>query len=144
MLFSAGFISKTKAQCFDYVWTNNSDCQWQVDFWDNSTPPLGVAGASFTITAAASPPTNGNYTGSCTIGCSLTVSTITFVNSGGCKVTLPFAVGTQTQTSVTSYCGGNACGGMFTTETITAVITTTSSGLCTPASNYVVTITIDP
>ena len=138
------FLTLTKnanGQCFDYNWTNNSDCNWQVDFWTNSTPPAGIAAASFTATG----PGGGGYPGPCGIGCGVTVSTITFVNSSGCLITIPFTVGTHVQSNITAYCGGIACGGMLTTtETITVVISTTTAGLCSPASNYVVSITIDP
>ena len=140
------FLTLTKnvsGQCFDYCYSNTSDCDWQVDFWDNSVPSLGIAGASHTEYAYTTSRTC--YGGGCGIGCYLTVSYITFVNSLGCVITFPFITGTQTQTNITSYCG-NACGGYgTTTETITVTIVNVAAGtICAPAPNYLVDISITP
>lgn len=129
------------AQCFDYNWSNTSDCDWQVDFWDNSTPPVAIAAASFTATAGGS----GVYPGLCGIGCGTTVQTITFVNTNGCVVSFSLSsTGVFSQTGITSYCGA-ACGGAFTTETITISISNTTTGLCPlPFGNKLISITITP
>ncbi|NUM32816.1 MAG: hypothetical protein HUU47_10910 [Bacteroidetes bacterium] len=145
ILMFLAFLTLSKnvvAQCFEYNWSNTSDCDWQVDFWDNSSPPALIAAASFIATAGTPGPIS--YLGPCGIGCGTTISTISFVNSLGCVISFPFIAGTQTQTNITNYCGA-ACGGaLTTTNTISVTISSTTSGICTPSSNWIVSISITP
>jgi hypothetical protein len=127
ILVISGLSFKTKAQCMNYTWTNNSGCDWNITFYDNTGTAIALSVA--TATALSGPvtvPSGGNC-----FACNANMinGRIDFTNSCGCTISFNLLAG-GTVLSVGTVCSGMgcsliSCSGSPTTSSITVTQTTT-------------------